>query len=363
MKRKEKIVLTKDNIQASMHSFKQMFGDKKIIRVIADMNKTKEIMRNEQIERQGLKTLDDKGLTISKKLKNEIGFGVKLTYHERKLLDGILRVFTEFNYEGHQKIKTRNYINKYNERNSSLIEPKNSPYKRIEEVPVIRVTFADLLEISGYGKRQIDKQKVQQALAWLSLQMCYFSWNRISTDGNGKPEKKPDGTYKMELVQEISTILRTQAVYEDDAQKVFKYYEISLPAVFLDDIKTYFVLYPYDWMTKVREITGNNKHSFFTYDFLLWLRMRAETDRKHNKKNTKNKRDKIHLTLDQIGEMMNLTSYMMTKGKYSKTTQKNIFEALDVAKKLNYLLDFEVIDVDNYTISLNYDFYPKPKKL
>lgn len=336
----------KSHIKISIHTITQLFGDNKQLSLFSD----------EKINH----FKDSTGLNLTNRPNS---YGVVLNQAQRKVLEGILKAFTDTNYKG-DEVKNRATALKevYSDSETSaktLVEGESAPYKNIEAIPVIKITQAEVIELSGYSKRQGDKQHVIEALSFLATNQFCFYWIRLKTE-NGKPVKDKSGDYVKEEVMEVGTLLRIKTVR--DQTGLLQYYEIHPSAPLLDQINNYFLLVPNNWRDEVKEITGK-RASRYTYEFLMWLRLQHEQIRRFNKnggKKRKPKPFKISRSWEDIAIALKMPESMYKRNR--PKSKKIIQEAFSVAIKLGYLDKVENNGATD-VLFLNESHYPKPGKL
>ena len=279
-------------------------------------------------------------------------YGIVLNNSQKRVLEGILKVFSDTNYNGEEEIDKITY--------SSQIYPINKAqeaYKNVDSVPIIRLTQSEIIELSGYDKRQSDKTHVIDAITFLGTKLFCFYWVRLKTDSSQKPVKGKNGEYAKEEVMEVSSLFRIRIIRENGE---LQYYEIHPSAVILDQINNkyggnYFLLVPNNWKDEVKKLTGKNASSY-TYEFLLWLRLQYEQIRRYNVKKTAKKAFEIIKSWEDIAITLKMpeTIYKANRKKASKIIQ----DAYSVAIKLGYLLEVKNDDLVDI-LYLNEDYYPK----
>ncbi|MCZ8162917.1 MAG: hypothetical protein O9275_19800 [Microcystis sp. LE19-196.1B] len=324
----------------AIHTVTQFYGDSKQLSIFSD----------EKIDAFSKAT----GLSITNRPDS---YGVVLNQAQRRVLEGVLKAFTDSNYKGDEEIDKATY--------SSKIYPINKiagAYSNIDKIPVVRLTQAQVIELSGYdlkSQRQGDKQDVIEALAFLATNQFCFYWVRLKEE-KGKPVKDKSGDYVKEEVMEVGTLLRIKTVR--DQTGLLQYYEIHPSAPLLDQVNNYFLLVPNNWRDEVKQLTGKRASSY-TYELLLWLRLQYEQIRRYNKgggKNRKPKPFKISKTWEEVAIALKMPETMYKANR--KRASTIIQEAYSVAIKLGYLVKVENNGATD-TLYLNEDYYPKPGEL
>lgn len=283
-------------------------------------------------------------------------YGVVLNQSQKRVFEGILRAFSNTNYKGVEEIDKQTY--------SQDIYPVGKlggAYNNIDKIPVVRLTQAEIIELSGYdlkSQRQGDKQDVVEAITFLATQQFCFYWLRTKKVNN-KIAKDKNGSYLKEEVMEVGTLFRIKYVRNQTGE--LQYYEIHPSAPLLDQVNNYFLLVPNNWREEVKQITGKRASSY-TYEFLLWLRLQYEQIRRYNQNNKKRVAKEFFIikTWEEVAIALKMPPTMYKANR--KRASKIIQEAYSVAITLGYLLK-----VDNNgstdTLFLNEGYYPKPGEL
>ena len=325
----------KKHTKIAIHTVSQFYGDNKQLSLFSDQK------------------LDDfsnvTGLEISNRPES---YGIVLNHSQRRVLEGILKAFTNSNYKGDEEIDKVTYSSKY-----YPINKMAGAYSNIEKIPVVRLTQSDIIKLSGHGRTQGDKIDVVDAITFLATKQFCFYWVRLKKD-KGKPVKDKSGDYVKEEVMEVGSLLRIKTVRTEEGE--LQYYEIHPSAPLLDQVNTYFLLVPNDWREEVKQITGKRASSY-TYELLLWLRLQYEQIRRYNsKKNRKQKPFEISKSWEDVAIALKMPDTMYKANR--KRASKIIQEAYSTAIKLGYLVRVEnngAIDI----LYLNESYYPKPGSL
>lgn len=333
----------------AIHTVSQFYGDNKQLSLFSD----------EKIDA----FKDATGLNLTNRPTN---YGVVLNQSQMRVFEGILKAFTDTNYKGdEQKDKATALREVYSDTETSaktLVKGENAPYRNIDTIPVVKLTQAQIIELSGYdlkSQRQGDKQDVIEALSFLATNQFCFYWVRLKTE-NGKPVKDKSGDYVKEEVMEVGTLLRIKTVR--DGTGLLQYYEIHPSAPLLDQVNNYFLLVPNNWRDEVKQLTGKRASSY-TYELLLWLRLQYEQIRRYNKGGGKSRKPKpfmISKSWEDVAIALKMPESVY-KGK-RKRAIKIIQEAYSVAIKLGYLVRVENNGATDI-LYLNESYYPKPGEL
>lgn len=342
----------KKNLDLSIHSVKQLFGDNKQLQLFSDK------IVDEFISHTG-----------QTKLHKPDSYGVVLNQAQERVYMGIIKAFSDTNYLGDQVIdKNEEFKNRgINIGNFKATNKVKQAYSNIEKIPEIKLTQAQIIDLSGYDlqkQRQGDKTDVTEAISFLGSKQFCFYWLRLIKDEKGVPVKDKKGDYVKEECMEVGTLFRITYVKEEGSNDL-KHYEISPTAVILDQVNnnyggTYFLSIPEDWRDEVKQITGKRASSY-TYNFLLWLRLQYEQIRQHNAKpKVKKKAFKLSRSWEEIAIVLKMPESMYKANR--KRASKIILDAQDIAIKLGYLQKV----INNGAIDelfLNEEYYPKPGEL
>lgn len=336
--------------QIAMHGVNQFYGDNKQLSIFSD----------ERIETFTKAT----GLTVANK---PTTYGVVLNQAQERVFYGILKAFSDSDYKGDElkdKGKALGDVYSLNQTSKeTLVISDNAPYKNIDAIPVVKLTQAQIIQLSGYdikNQRQGDKIDVIEAISFLATKQFCFYWLRTKKD-KGKFIKDKNGDYVKEEVMEVGTLFRVRYVKEEGTDKL-DYYEISPSAPLLDQVKNHFLLVPNNWREEVKQLTGNRASSY-TYKLLLWLRREYERIRKYNKytnKNRKPKLFKISISWEEMAIALKMPESMYKRNR--PKSMKIIKKAYSVAQELGYLVKVEDNGATDI-LYLNESYYPEPGEL
>ena len=278
-------------------------------------------------------------------------FGIDLTDIQLRVLEGILKGFSETDYRGNLNPQHKEEI--FNQYSGKIPDT----FKYLNEIPRLRCTQAQILDWAGINKNSIaSKTRALEALLDLGTTQYCFYYDRLAVSQEGTAEKSKDGKWKKEQVVAVDTLFTIKKVTEQDSETV-NYYEITPSPIFLDQIEGYFVLIPYKWREEVRKLVGNKKASAYTFRFLLFLRYQYELKRR-----SPSSKSLLQLkwSPDEIAKAIKMPD-SITKRK--KERMNEILEnAYSVAKKLGYLTEYErlgYIDVLTFN-DQKYSLHQKP---
>jgi len=325
----------KKHTKIAIHTVSQFYGDNKQLSLFSD----------EKIEDFSRAT----GISITNRPDS---YGVVLNQSQRRVLEGILKAFTDSNYKGDEEIDKATY--------SSNIYPINriaGAYSNVDKIPVVKLTQSEIIELSGHNRTQGDKVDVVEAISFLATKQFCFYWVRLKTE-NGKPVKDKSGDYVKEEVMEVGSLFRIKTVRTAEGE--LQYYEIHPSAPLLDQVNNYFLLVPNDWREEVKKLTGKRASSY-TYELLLWLRLQFEQIRRYNSgSNRKKKLFKITKSWEDVAIALKMPETMYKANR--KRASKIIQDAYSTAIKLGYLVKVENTGATDI-LYLNESYYPKPGEL
>jgi hypothetical protein len=320
----------------AIHTITQFYGDSKQLSLFSD-NKIDSLSS----------ILESRGIEVGERPES---YGVLLNQSQRRVLEGILKAFSDSNYKGDEQIDRDSY---------DKVHPVNKiplAYNLIDKIPVVKLTQADIIRLSGYDRTQGDKADVIDAINFLATKPFCFYWVRLKTE-NGKPVIDKAGKYVKEEVTEVGSIFRIKYVKNPESGEL-QYYEIHPSAPLLDQVNSYFLLVPNNWRDEVKQLTGKRASSY-SYEFLFWLRLQYEQIRRNNT-SKKPKPFQLSKTWEEVAIALKMPESMYKANR--KRASKIIKDAYDVAIKLGYLIKVENNGATD-TLYLNEDYYPKPGQL
>lgn len=330
----------------ALHTVSQFYGDNKQLSVFSD----------DKIDDFSKST----GLSISNRPDS---YGVVLNQAQDKVFEGILKAFSNTNYKGDNEVDKLTSLKEImNTGSGAMREAIKKPYQNIDKIPVVRLTQAEIIELSGYdlkSQRQGDKVDVIEAITFLATKQFCFYWVRLKTE-EGRPVKDKNGDWVKEEVMEVGSLFRIKTVRTEEGE--LQYYEIHPSAPLLDQVNNHFLLVPNNWRDEVKQITGKRASSY-TYKFLLWLRREYERIRMYNNGGGKNRKPKpfrVSKSWEDVAIALKMPETMYKANR--KRAFKIIQEAYSVAIKLDYLVKVENNGATD-VLYLNESYYPKPGEL
>lgn len=279
-------------------------------------------------------------------------FGVVLTKTQNQVFEGILKAFTNTNYKGDESLDPNAYSRTVHE-----IDSRHPSYENIDRIPIIRLTQAEIIELSGLPRDR--KKEVVSALKFLHETHFNFYWERLKYDKKGKPIKGKNGDWSKEEVYTSGALFYIKNIKEN---KVTKYYEISPSAVLLDQVSAeyggnFFLRKDEKWADEVKQQIGPGV-SNYTYVFLSYLRTQYEMIRRHNKYKKQKRPFEIAKTWEEIAYIIKMPESIYKRKK--ERAEKLVKDAYTAAVKLGYLSKVEM-NGNLYKLYLNTEYYPKPE--
>lgn len=323
--------------QIGLHSARNMFGIEKQLSLFSDYT-----IENLQ---------SNSGINLDGKIER---LGIELTDVQSKIVEGLLRGFTETNYQGNidpidiSQIE----VEKYSEGDLPPI------YKYVKQVPRLRASQSQIMEWAGVNKSSMgEKERAVEALRYLGVAQYCFYYDRLSYSQEGIPEKDRSGRWKKEEVVAVDTLFTIKEVREEQSSSL-KYYEIEISPIFLDQRESYFMLIPYNWREEVRSIVGSKKASSYTFRFLLFLRYQFEMKRRSPKLKPP---FSLKWSWEEIAVAIKMPESVY---KRQKTRANKILEdAYSVAQQLGYLSNYERCENTDTLIFNTEKYNPKSKSL
>ena len=255
-------------------------------------------------------------------------FGVDLTDMQSRIMEGILRGFSETSYKGNMSPRHPQEI--ANEKFNGYIP---DGYKYIKEIPRLRVSQSQILEWSGLKGGGISSwARSLKAMHDLGVTQFCFYYDRLAYDENGVPIKKGNGWKKEEVVV-VDTLFTIKEIRDE---KRVEYYEITPSVIFLDQRESYFMMIPFNWREEVKKLVGNKKISSYTFRFLLFLRYQYELKRRSKKVSSPYV---IKWSPEEISQAIKMPKSIFLRK--TKRRDEILEDAYSVAKSLGYLKDFK----------------------
>lgn len=288
---------------------------------------------------QHTKFSSDYGIEIDKSIDR---FGIGLTDIQMRVMEGILRGFSETNYKGNIAPEDKENIahQKYSGRLPDT-------YKYVREIPRLRITQKQLIEWSGLSMGSAgDKQRALEALSLLGTKQYCFYYDRLALSEDGIPERDKNGNWKKEIIKAVDTLFTIKEVREEvspkgtgKAHKIqgdLKYYEITPSAIFLDQRESYFMLIPYNWREEVDALYEKRKFSSYIPKFLYFLRFQYEMKRRSK---NQERPYQIRWSPEEVAIALKMPKSVYNTQK--ERMNKILEEAYSVGKKLGYLQSYE----------------------
>jgi len=299
-------------IQIGMHSISNMIGSPKQTTLFSDQEKQFSQAYKVDLERE-----------ITE-------FGIDLTDVQSRVMEGILRGFTEMDYKGNaESVPLAEIKEKY-------AGKVPDAYKYVKEIPRIRITQSQLLSWCGVKATNIGGiERALEALKILGTRQYCFYYERLAYDPSGTPLKDNKGNWKKEEVSAVDTLFTVKEV-RDKESGFFKYYEIVPSSIFLDQRESYFLLIPNNWREEVTQCVGKRKASSYTFKFLLFLMYQYEQRRR---KKILPRPYEIRKSWEEIAIALKMPESLYKKNK--KRANKMLDGVYSVAKTLGYLESYE----------------------
>lgn len=272
---------------------------------------------------------------------------------ESVVLEGIIRAFSKTNFKGNSPpVPIEDYVQERFDGKKPLA------YKYVSEVPMLRATQTELLQICGLKENSIaHRERLVSAIKKLSYVRYVFYYERLEYDSDGNPIKDKDGSWAKEEVESVGTLFDIKKVV---TSKNTMYYEIQPSSVFLDQRATYFVYIRTKWreeITQAIEKMGKNrlrnKVSAYTFRFIFFLYYQFEVKRRSA---YDSKPYSINWPPEEIGRSIRMSESVV---KHKKRRDKILQDAYEVAKQAGYIVSYNR-GVKTDTIVLNHEMFYDP---
>ncbi|MFI5343133.1 MAG: hypothetical protein ACHQUC_02820 [Chlamydiales bacterium] len=291
------------------------------------------------------------GIKLSGKLDR---FGIDLTEIQSRVMEGILRGFSETQYQGNLAPRKKEIL-----LDATYSDKLPDAYKYILEIPCLKATQTQILTWAEMNKKGISNwARSVEALHELGTKQYCFYYDRLVYDDKGQPMREANGRWKKEEVITVDTLFSIKEIRDEKTGEI-KHYEIAPSPIFLDQRETYFMLIPYGWREEVKQLVGNRKASSYTFRFLLFLRYQYELMRRSPRFRSPYQ---ITWNPEEIAIAIKMPDVIYKRKK--KRMNEILEDAYLVAKRLGYLSDYERrVYLDTLTLSDDKYFNPKDIEL
>lgn len=321
--------------QITLHSVRNMLGDQNQISLFSEHDK---------------QFSDEFGFQLSGSIDR---FGVDLTDMQARIVEGILRGFSETAYKGNAETKEKDQL--ADEKYSGKLPDS---YKYIQEIPKLKATQTQILQWSGINQTSIACwARAVEAIGEIGTKQYCFYYDRLAFGEDGQPIRDKNGKWKKEEVIAVDSLFMIKEIREENSGTL-QYYEITPSSIFLDQRETYFMLIPYNWREEVKALVGNKKASSYTFRFLLFLRYQYEIKRRQSKHQSIP--FQVQWSSEEIAIAIKMPESIYKRKK--KRMDEILNDAYTVAKRLGYLTDFERKSYKDI-LTLNHDKYFSPKDI
>lgn len=314
--------------QVGLHSIRNMLGDQNQLSLFSQQDHA---------------FSEEYGLRLSGTIDR---FGVDLTDVEARLVEGILRGFSDTFYQGNLEPIEKDQLAE--EKYSGKLP---SSYKYLHQIPRLRATQSQILQWANINQKSIAAwARAVEAIQQIGAKQYCFYYDRLALDEDNKPTRDNNGRWKKEEVMVVDTLFTIKEVREGGSSNL-QYYEITPSAIFLDQRESYFMLIPYNWREEVKSLVGNKKASSYTFRFLLFLRYQYELRRRSPKQTTPYQ---IQWSPEEISIAIKMPESIYHRKKARMHTI--LEDAYAVAMQLGYLTAIERKD-DIHILTLNDNKY------
>lgn len=256
-------------------------------------------------------------------------FGANLSDIESRVMEGLMKGFTQTNYKGNMPPKE---VSESGELDKAI----SNPYRNIKELPRLRVTQSEIMKWCNTSKTSIGrKERIVNAIKFLGTTQFCFYYDRLAFDDDGKPVKLANGRWKKEPVTVVSTLFTIKEIKHDNSEK-HSYYEITPSTIFLDQRENYFIMLRNNWREEVVQLVGKRKASSYTFRFLMFLCYQYELKRRSP---SSQKPYQIRWKPEDIATAIKMPASVVKKNK--KRMNSILDDAYSVAGSVGYLEKYE----------------------
>lgn len=277
--------------------------------------------------------IEDLRKSLEPLISNKIGrYGIDINDLECRVLEVILKGFTETSFEGNYKKISRKDLK------SQIDVEIDLESTRMEQFPRLRFTQKKLISELGISRNNPGEiSRALSALDSLSSKMFTFFYARKEFDEKGNFRLKEDGSFVYENVVAQGTLLTLLRV-KNESETRLKNYEVVLNPLFIDEREEHCLIIPSIWRKEVASIVGSGKTSSFVFKFLIFLRYVHEFFAKKNN----NPPFILEMTMEEVATTLKFSETVTKTQK--KRTKKILENCYSVAKSLGYLEDYSLGD-------------------
>lgn len=256
-------------------------------------------------------------------------YGIDVTDMECRVLEVILKGFTETDYDGNYRSISRQELST---RIDSEIDFDSTCR---EKFPRLRFTQADLMKELGVSRNQPGAiSRAVSALDSLSTKMFTFFFERKAFDREGNYLKDEKGEYVYESVMAQGTLLTLLRIQEKGVHRL-KNYEVVLNPIFLDEREEHCLIVPSNWRNEVASLVGKRKTSPMVFKFLIFLRYAHEFFARENQRFPHT----LEVTMEEMAGILKIAPSVI---KNKKRTRNLLETCYSTAQSLGYLEDFSI---------------------
>lgn len=275
--------------------------------------------------------IDDLRKSLEPIISARVGrFGIDINDTECRVLEAILKGFTETSFEGNYKSISKQELR------AQINTEIDLESTRLEKFPRLRFTQKKLMDDLGISRKHPGAiSRAVSALDSLSSKMFTFFYARKALDEKGDDILNKDGSVLYEHVIAQGTLLTLLRV-KDESETRLKNYEVVLNPLFIDEREENCLIIPSDWRKEVSSVVGNKKTSSYVFKFLIFLRYMHEFFAKQSV----NPPFVLELTMEEMAVTLKFSETSIKRQK--KRTEKVLENCYSVAKSLGYLEDYSI---------------------
>lgn len=264
-------------------------------------------------------------------------FGLSLGRNEGKALRSIQRLMDDVNYKGYR---------------TEEISSDENPYRITDDLPVFRFDRSAFYKTFGATYRN-EKNEALNSLRTLSEKRSWLYEEVIRGDGSKDirviPHTVLDARFEWEALNQDESKQVESNPFEESKADGKAYITLRPGPLLVKGIKNYFIKLPNDLDAQIAKALGRSNYPACIPLLIQFLHVEAEIERKRKKNPIVRRR------LETLADAIQLGDYRLQRK--IKRCKVLIEEALKVAKKLGFIIDYAIAPgkskVDVYSMTLN----------
>lgn len=252
--------------------------------------------------------------------------------------------------------------------------------------PIIKITRAELMMALHMNPRdRNDVRTLSEALSASAKELYTCFWYSYETDKEGKrkpiPGEKGPKRWKMVYkkgTKQAFSVNEVREIGPDGKPGKLKYYEFTLHEMFADiaeihrdfpNEKRQYLCIPREWIAEIEERYPGRKTPMTTIRLCHFIRWRQQKiyngnigrQKREDRKAVRSKllENKIDITIDELCEYLAISEANLKKNR--REVRADIKRALDDAKALQYIIEYDDRDPERYWMSINTSRFEKER--